>query len=198
MGLIAHNPLRATHTVSAIVAEIAVAVAYGDGTAIVATRGIALEACELIATSTFFGAQIHASSFENCGIDIIRLTVGRVAVGFGFCFAGLVGFGRSWPRWPAILLGDGLGSGFLVPLFFRTTGRQTLARLAIPGDKGDCHPTEDIVDNALGDSNIGIRCVSHWLKSSMGELVHQDFQRNAILQAHRDSRAEAVHQATDG
>ena len=103
MGLIAHNPLRATHTVSAIMAEIAVAVAYGDGTAIVATRGIALESCELIATSRIFGAQIHASSFENRGIDIFLLTIGSVAVGFGFCFVGLIRFGRSWPRCPAIL-----------------------------------------------------------------------------------------------
>jgi hypothetical protein len=42
------RPLRATHAVSTIVTKIAVAIAHGDRTAIVATRRITLEAGELV------------------------------------------------------------------------------------------------------------------------------------------------------
>ena len=45
----ARLPLRATHAVAAIMAEITIAVAYGDGTTVVTTGGITLEPSELLA-----------------------------------------------------------------------------------------------------------------------------------------------------
>jgi len=45
-SLILH-PLRTPHTVAAVVAEVAIAVAHGNGAAVVATGGIGLEGGEL-------------------------------------------------------------------------------------------------------------------------------------------------------
>ena len=56
--------LRATHAIAAVVTEIAVSVANGDGAAVVAAGSVALEASELIAASPFAAAEIHPGTLE--------------------------------------------------------------------------------------------------------------------------------------
>ena len=77
--------------------------------------------------------------------------------------------------------------------------RQRLAEhgLAIAGQERDAQPAEDVIDDALGDADVGILGVPHRLEAGVRELVHVHFQRHAVLQAHRDGRAEAVHQPAD-
>ena len=69
--------------------------------------------------------------------------------------------------------------------------------LAIAGQERDAQPAEDVVDNALGDADVGVLGVPHRLEAGVRELVHIHFQRHAVLQAHRHRRAEAIHQAAD-
>src|SRR4029079_14030245 len=74
--------LRAPHAVPAVVAEVAVAVADGDGAAVVATGGVELEASELVAHCRWavaVGAELCAGSLQQLGIDFFG-SRGRVAV----------------------------------------------------------------------------------------------------------------------
>ena len=117
------NVLRTAHAAAAVVAEVAVAVADGDGAAVVAGRGVRLEVGELFAAGGGRAAVLehHAGAGEELEVDLaavavaVRVTVGvavrvtigvtvRVAVGFrrseggGFAFGlvgGGLGFGRS-------------------------------------------------------------------------------------------------------
>src|SRR5262245_15706889 len=69
--MLAHNlrvrvdghPLRATHAVAAVVAAVTISVANRDRTAVVAARGVGLEAGELIAP---------ASTDRAVGLDLER------------------------------------------------------------------------------------------------------------------------------
>ena len=82
--------LRAPHAVATVVAEVAVAVANGDGAAVVATGGVELEAGELLAAggvdikrgAVAVDPQLSAGPFEQVAIDLLRRGA-RVAVRTG-------------------------------------------------------------------------------------------------------------------
>ncbi len=80
---------------------------------------------------------------------------------------------------------------------FFAAAQQTFVRFAVAGQEGDAHPAEDVIDHALGDANVGVLGVPHRLEAGVRELIHEHFQRHAVLQAHRNGRAEHVHQAAD-
>ena len=96
--------LRTPHAVAAVVAEVAVAVADGDGAAVVAAGGVELEAGELVAAdggAVAVDAELRAGAFEQLGVELFA--GGRMAVAIG-----AVG-GRCRSRWP-FGLGDALPS----------------------------------------------------------------------------------------
>src|SRR5947208_1747862 len=73
--------LRTPHAVAAVVAQVAVAVADGDGAAVVAAWGVELEAGELVAADGRAGAvhaELGAGPLEQVGVSFLRLS--RVAV----------------------------------------------------------------------------------------------------------------------
>jgi hypothetical protein len=82
--------LRTPHTVPAVVAQIAVAVADGDGTAVVTTGGVELEAGELVAADSggksgvveLASGPIQDIGVELLGFDVFRYRV-RMAVAIG-------------------------------------------------------------------------------------------------------------------
>ena len=39
---------------------------------------------------------------------------------------------------------------------------------AIAGEEANSHPAEDVIDNALGDANLGVRRVPHRLEPHVG------------------------------
>ena len=88
--------LAATHAAAAVVAEVAVAGADGDGAAVVAGRGVGLEVGELLAAGGV-GALVFehdAGAGQQCGADIAVCAVPtgragtiRVAVGVTVCVA---------------------------------------------------------------------------------------------------------------
>jgi len=79
---IATDLLRTPHTVPAVVTQVAVAVADGDGAAVVARRGIELEAGELIAADGAREAgvvQLASWGIEQLSARLFA-TLGRMAV----------------------------------------------------------------------------------------------------------------------
>src|SRR5262245_45254831 len=82
----AYPTLRAAHAVAAVVAEVAVAVADGDGAAVVAAGGVELEAGELVAAdvrAVAVDAELRAGPFEQVGVGFLVRAVAaavRVAV----------------------------------------------------------------------------------------------------------------------
>ena len=59
-------------------------------------------------------------------------------------------------------------------------------------------PTEDVVDEALGERNVGVRCHAHWLEALVSELRDEAFDWHAVLQSNRDGSTKRVHQSADG
>ena len=78
--------LGAAHAVAAVVAEVAVAVADGDGAAVVATGGVELEAGELLGAdggAVAVDPELGAGAFEQVGVGLLAVAVRAVrAVGF--------------------------------------------------------------------------------------------------------------------
>ena len=69
--------------------------------------------------------------------------------------------------------------------------------LAVAGDELHAQPAEDVVGDALGDRDVRVLGEPGRLEPAVGELVDEDLQRHAVLQADRDRRPEDVHQAAD-
>ena len=69
--------------------------------------------------------------------------------------------------------------------------------LAVAGDELHAQPAEDVVGDALGDRDVRVLGEPGRLEPAMRELVDEDLQRHAVLQADRDRRPQDVHQAAD-
>ena len=72
-----------------------------------------------------------------------------------------------------------------------------LARLEVPGQELDAQPAENVVDDALGNTDIGIFSMPLRFKTHVRELADVIFQRDAILETHRNRGAEGIHQAAN-
>ena len=70
--------------------------------------------------------------------------------------------------------------------------------LAIASQERQTHPAEDVVDNTLGDPDVGIGGMAIGFEPGMAELIDQDFQGDAVLQGQGDCRTETIHQTADG
>ncbi len=114
-GIPPDNPLRATHAVATVVAQVTVAIPHRDGTAVVATRCVGLEAGELFGpigqTNSRLDFHGDAGPLQLVGVDGRRSTCQRQVLAAAV-LAGTVGLGavmacplwplvRGQPRWPA-------------------------------------------------------------------------------------------------
>jgi hypothetical protein len=73
--------LGTPHAVAAVVAEVAVAVADGDGAAVVTTGGVELEAGELLAAdggAVAVNPQLSAGPLEQVGVGLLSMTIRAV------------------------------------------------------------------------------------------------------------------------
>src|SRR3989344_2809267 len=55
-------------------------------------------------------------------------------------------------------------------------------------------PAENVIDNRFRNLYLWVVCPSRRLEAIMNELVHEDFQRHAVLERHRDGEGKRVHQ----
>ena len=62
----------------------------------------------------------------------------------------------------------------------------------------DSQPPEDVIHQAFGHRDIGIRSPATGLEPRVREFFDQDFDRDAVLQAHRCLGSDDVHQTADG
>ena len=98
-------------------------------------------------------------------------------------------------RWPLTLsIGDAGRDRLDLGLGSRPLGG---VGLAVAGDELHAQPAEDVVGDALGDRDVRVLGEPGRLEPAVGELVDEDLQRHAVLQADRDRRAQDVHQAAD-
>src|SRR5206468_4201588 len=79
-------------------------------------------------------------------------------------------------------------------LFFHVHANRPLLVL---GQELRRQPSEDVVDDRLGDRDLGVVGEARGLEADVAELVDQDLKRHAVLQGHRHGGGEAVHQAGD-
>ena len=103
-----------------------------------------------------------------------------------------------------VLFGDGgAGDDFLL------SHGDGAGRGAVPGDNADglfffrghkfgAEPLEDVVHEGLGHRNFRVLGEARGLEAHVGELVHQGFEGDAVLQRERNRRREGVHEAGDG
>ena len=175
------NPLRATHAGATIVAEVAIAIAYGDRSAVVATGGVALKTGELrVATGgpvVRIDLHRHAGAIEHVKVHRLAVSGGSVAVGRRSNNRPRCRQQESWFRSPTRLP---------APRHRSCRASKPLLASRYPGRNVIPSHRKDIVNDALGDTDIGIRRVSHGVESRVRELVDEHFQRHAVLQAHRD------------
>ncbi len=170
-------------------AQVAVAVSYRDTTAVVTGRCIHLESSKLIFSAGFLG--------RCCSVarSILGRTVGRFAQTgqqrCTFCQS----HGGSCIGFQTIHHRTGHGNIRAVPRigFIRCRCRT----MVVTAHECQSQPTCDVIDNALGDTDILVGRVTHWLETCVAELVHENFQRNAVLQRNRQGSPKAIHDATD-
>jgi site-specific DNA recombinase len=75
-------------------------------------------------------------------------------------------------------------------------GRQDSDLLLVLGrEELLAHPAEDVVDDRLRDSDVGVVRHPARLEAHVGELRDVDLERHAVLEAERDRDHERVHQA---
>ena len=60
------------------------------------------------------------------------------------------------------------------------------------------HPPEDVVDDRLGEADVGVLRHARRLEADVAELVDQVLQRHAVLQRVADRLRERVGKAGDG
>ena len=67
--------------------------------------------------------------------------------------------------------------------------------LLVDGEELLAHPAEDVVDDRLGDPDVGVVRQPRRLEAHVGELRHVDLERHAVLETERHGDHERVHQA---
>jgi len=100
-----------------------------------------------------------------------------------------VGASGAVLRSAAGVRGAGAGSDFFGAL--RGVGG------AVAGDELHRQPAEDVIDQALSERDLLVARHAARLEADVLELAHEAVDRHAVLQAHRDERGDAVHQAAD-
>ena len=152
-------------------AQVAVAVAHRNGPAVIARWSVALKTGELFGSRVFSESRrgnrprgrlvLMADEFSLCAngltTDRLGFDCGSNRGGYDYRLTGLLG----------LTAGDHVRFGLLF--------------LSITGHERQPHPTEDVVDDAFGDSDIWIGGMAIGFEASMAELVDQNFQWNTVL-----------------
>ncbi len=74
------------------------------------------------------------------------------------------------------------------PLPWRVLGAQELRT----------QPSEDVIGDRFGIGNLRVAGPAAGFEADVAELVHQELERNAVLQVVADGGCEAIHQAGNG
>src|ERR1700761_4067410 len=64
-------------------------------------------------------------------------------------------------------------------------------------EEAQLHPAEQVVHDRLRVADLLVARPARGLEAGVRELLAEQLERHAVLQAHRDRRRERVHQARD-
>src|SRR6266508_404955 len=125
------------------------------------------------------------------GAALASGTRGLALGGLAFCDRGRAGIHRcrgTGGRWGRLRRGRRPSA---VHLFDPLGGCLDAERLpALDVQVVDGQPAGDVVDQALGDADVGVVGDAVGLEDHVGELGHVDLERHAVLQAHADRDRE--------
>jgi len=65
------------------------------------------------------------------------------------------------------------------------------------GEEAELHPAEEVVHDGLGVADVFVAGPAGGLEAGVGELLAEELERHAVLEAHADGRGERVHEAGD-
>ena len=66
------------------------------------------------------------------------------------------------------------------------------------GEEAELHPAEDVVHDGFGIADLLVAGPARGLETGVRELLAEQLQWLAMLQAHGDRRGEGIHEAGDG
>src|ERR1017187_6295970 len=122
---------------------------------------------------------------------ISALVAASVAGHDGAAFGAQGGVGHRW-RERQLLLRVGLGgaqrAGGFAGFRYRVFGAEELR----------AEPAENVIHDRLGVGNLLVPGPAAGLETHVRELVHQELERDAVLQVEADRRGERIHQPGDG
>ncbi len=72
------------------------------------------------------------------------------------------------------------------------------SRFLVAFDELAAQPAKHVISDAGGVADIGVLCETARLKSLVGKLLDQTFERHTVLQGDGGKRANCVHQSADG